>query len=90
MVDLRKALAFLKVLFDDVASIPGPELKAFIGAAVAFVVGAGIVHLATPSVDAANIYYIMSVLIAAGLAVEKALNGAANYRASFKVDDSKK
>jgi hypothetical protein len=85
MKTVHEFLVELKALFDAVAGIPGPELKAIIGAAFAVLAGFGLLSATHAGAEANTVYAIVAVLISAGVAIEKALNGAANYRASFAV-----
>jgi energy-converting hydrogenase Eha subunit C len=80
-------LAELKAVFDGIASIPGPELKILVGGAVTLLASFGILHVANASALTNEVFAIVVILLAAGVAVEKALNGAAAYRASFKAND---
>lgn len=85
MKTVHTFLAEVKALFDAVAGIPGPELKAIIGAAFAVLAGFGLLHATNASAEANTVYAVVAILISAGVAIEKALNGAAAYRASFSV-----
>lgn len=82
---VHEFLAGAKALFDAIASVPGPEVKLFIGAAVSVLTGFGILHVANASTEVDQVFAVVTILLAAGVAIEKALNGAANYRASFSV-----
>jgi hypothetical protein len=85
MKTLHTFLAEVKAVFDAVASIPGPELKLIIGSAVTVLVSFGVLHVANASALTNEVVAVVTILLAAGVAIEKALNGAANYRASFTV-----